>query len=654
MNKIMTGFVCFFLLLNVFPLIGSITENLNNAPIYDKSNTGWASQIEDAVVSSQPKLTKHGNYCSIALEEATTYTHNAGQPIMPVITKTYSFPIGTIISQVSCISGMMNKMSIEKDIKYTAHPVTCGSNIIPIEQERDGSIYGSSDFYPPKWYDYYIGVGLNGTKRVTYLTLKFYPVRYAPQLHTIQYVQQADIRIQLQPPRHPVVLNDVYDLLLIAPQRFESDLQRLVDHKETVGIKTKLMTTEDIYDIYAGRDKQEQIKYCIKHAIEEWNITYVLLFGGMRGQRFWSWHIPVRYSHVSPITIFGPKTKYISDLYYADIYRYDAETGFSFDDWDDDGDDIFSEWTSFSNKDVMDLYPDVYIGRIPCRYSRDVTKVVDRIIRYETTSYGAEWFNRIAVVGGDTFIDSDWGYDTDYDEGKEMTAYVLNFMPDFEHIRLWTDGDGDIEYTPKNTINVLNQGQGFYLFSGHGTTTSFSTHPHGDDSISIRLDVSDLKNLNNNDKLPIYVLSNCDNCQFNVSILNFLQGFKNGFSYPFLFAETVPYCLGWFVSYLETGGAIASLGITTYGLSDIGDDNNNGICNIVEYYDGWIHAHYFEVYNQSVNILGQVFGQTITGYLNQFPINWNGMSNSQSHYDVTIAQYNVLIGDPSLRIGGYP
>jgi hypothetical protein len=653
-KTLIAGFVCTLLIMGLFPVAETIVDIGHNTDGQGKIPTVSTNNIKDSICCSTPISSSLEEYCSITLKEATTYTNSPGKPILPVVTKTYVFPIGTIISKVMCKPVKMYEMNVENDVRHASHPIPCSSYNSLTITEKDSSIYGSGDFYPPTWYDVNIGVGLDEDKRVTYAAVQYYPVRYSPQQNLVRYVEQINIEIQLQPPKQPMAFDDAYDLLIIAPQAFESDLQPLVDHKEAMGIRTNLVVTENIYGNYEGRDEQEQIKYFIKHAIEEWNITYVLLFGGMKGQRFWSWHVPVRYAHVQPNLggELGLRKPYVCDLYYADIYRYDGETGYSFDDWDPDGDGIFSEWKGWANEEV-DLYPDVYLGRLPCRYKKDVSTVVDRIITYETTTYGQEWFRRMAVAGGDTYIDSLYGLSTDFDEGKEMTAYTLNFMPDFEHIRLWTDGDGDLEYTKGNTMNVLNQGLGFFLYSGHGNPTGFATHPHGDDSIWIGVNNSEIKTLTNGNELPIYVLSNCDNCQFNVSLFKIFKILTHGFD-PFLMMEIAPYCLGWLSSHLESGGAIAAFGVTTIGLNDIGDDDDNGICDISEYYDGWIHAQYFSFYNQSVDILGRIFGQTITGYLNQFPINWNAMANTRSHHNVPVVQYNILIGDPSLKIGGYP
>src|SRR4030042_5260420 len=86
-----------------------------------------------------------------------------------------------------------------------------------------------------------------------------------------------------------------YDLLCIAPKLFSTHLQPLINHKNAVGVMTILKTTEDISTAYDGRDTAEQIKYAIKDAKEQYNISSVLLVGGLKPLGF-GWYVPVGYS----------------------------------------------------------------------------------------------------------------------------------------------------------------------------------------------------------------------------------------------------------------------------------------------------------------------------------------------------------------------
>jgi len=425
-----------------------------------------------------------------------------------------------------------------------------------------------------------------------------------------------------------------------------------------MGVKTNLITTQKIYRQYEGKDRQEKIKHFIKDAAEDWGVSYMLFFGGMKGQRFWSWNVPIQYSNLDDASDF--ENHYISDLYYADIYKYDNTTGYTFDDWDSNGNGVCGEWNS-ENKDVLDMYPDVYVGRIPCRYIFEIKKQVNRIITYETSTKGSEWFNKMAVIGGDSFDDISWNTSTDYLEGQEITEYALSFMDGFESTKIWAE-EGDYELSTENIETVLNEGQGFVLFDGHGNPMTWSTHPHADFSTWIGFGVFDIKNLQNGDKLPVVIVGGCHNSQFDVSIFRILNARAR------MWGEATTKCWAWQFLSASKGGSIASIGCTGLGYGTIGDGPDppdeipdsapDGIPDCIQYLGGWIEAHFYEVYNHvGRDRLGQTHGETLTDYLNQFPIdwemNWEDHEQSATLVDCKTVQQWALFGDPSLKIGGY-
>ena len=64
--------------------------------------------------------------------------------------------------------------------------------------------------------------------------------------------------------------NSIYDLLIIAPKKFTRNLQPLVDHKEGVDIKTRLVTLDEVYEkmFWHGQDNPEKIKCGFFSAIQ--------------------------------------------------------------------------------------------------------------------------------------------------------------------------------------------------------------------------------------------------------------------------------------------------------------------------------------------------------------------------------------------------
>jgi hypothetical protein len=618
-----------------------------------------SQQQKETIICSDPMIFEDASYCSILLSEATTYLKNPGQPILPILTKTFTFPIGTIISEISCTPNIQKEKTLTKEIIYAQKPVIRSTELQTAPTVKDQMLYEQEQLYPDTWFTYTIGVGLEGTNHVTYVTIQMYPIRYSPLKNQILYTDSIDISINYELSQKPTSFSDSYDLVIIAPQQFAGKLQRLVDHKIAMGIPTKLVTTQEIHKNYEGRDQAEQIKYFLKYAIEEYGTSYVMLFGGMKGQRFWSWYVPMRYANLDDASDF--ETKYISDVYFEDIYKYDNTTGYTFDTWDSNENNIFAEWNT-DNKDVLDMYPDVYVGRLPCQYKFEVDAIIDRIITYETTTNGQSWFNSMVGIGGDSFDDINWNTSTDYIEGQEETNHSLNFMTGFTQTRVWVDG-GDVLLSPENISAVISQGHGFVVFSGHGNPSSWATHPHADFNTWIDFGLSSIKELTNGEKRPILIVGGCHNSQFDVSILKIFS------RRALMWGEATQKCWSWLMATVPDGGSIATIGCTGLGYGTIGDGPTppdeipggtpDGIPDCIQYLGGWIESHFFDVYNNDhITVLGQTHGTTLTDYLNQFPIDWNmdwdEHEQSSTLADCKTVQEWALIGDPSLQIGGYP
>jgi hypothetical protein len=238
-------------------------------------------------------------------------------------------------------------------------------------------------------------------------------------------------------------------MVIIAPSVFSDDLQRLIEHKNSFGVKTILKTTEEIYvDGYQGVDKPEQIKYFIQDALETWGIKYVLLVGGLKSliwgkprddanQGTKDWHVPVRYNNLyddpeHPLKATGIHDPgVISDLYYMDIYK----EGGVFEDWDPNGDGIFAAWSKpgVDNDTHIDQFPDVSVGRLACRNNKEVKTMIDKIIKYEQNPADPSWFKKMIVVSGDGFLDQEdlnilW--DTNGLPDGEYTIYAQSENPD--------------------------------------------------------------------------------------------------------------------------------------------------------------------------------------------------------------------------------
>jgi len=609
------------------------------------ADEGKGNLIEKTLHFSQPTIEKKGTYAIVKSIDANNVLRKEGFPFIPSYVETFTLPIGTKISGVEVQASQPREMDLSEKIIPSSPAVSYNMKASEIKIV-ESDVYKSDNIYPERAYEWHVGVGIEDGKHVIFLSVQLYPVRYIPAKNELMYTNEMKIKVNYEPPKKPLMQNDVYDLLIISPSEFSDALQALVEHKENHGIKTKLVTLNEIYNgayfTSKGRDDAEKVKYFIKDAIEQWGIKYVLLVGGRHGgltqQKWWC---PVRYTNLDDGSNW--ETGYLSDLYFADIYKYEGNETV-FDDWDSNGNGIYAEWW-IMGKDTLDFYPDVYVGRLPARNKFEVTNMVEKIINYETTTYGQQWFKKIVAVGGDTFP----GEDDPYYEGELATSKSVEYMQGFDAVKLYTS-----DHTLGNAndvINAVRQGCGFLNFEGHGNPMGWATHPPHDENTWIDgLKVQEMHQLSNKGMYPVCVVGGCHNSQFNVSLLNLLkiyEGYQEWYSYIYK-GEMSPESWSWWIVRMAEGGAIASIGCTGLGYGTIGDFDGDGIPDCIQYLGGFIDSEFFRVYAQEgKDILGEAYGTTLTNYIAKFP-------PMEDKIDAKTVQEWVLMGDPSLKIGGYP
>jgi hypothetical protein len=589
-----------------------------------------------------PVIRDNGPYTLVDLEEMTSYLMEEGKPMVPVVTKTYTYPVGTVLDGVD-VSFVTQSFKVPYKIQPAPCPVSLSDTTIPqaaIDPQPDSTIYNQAGLYPKDSYRIRTGVGLKDGERVLYVNVDCF-AQYEPLQDTIYVPTDIEITLKYNLPKYPLFTADEYDLLIITDETFKDALQPLVNHKNDHGIRTIVETTQEIYSTYPDRTQPEAIKLSIKDAIEEWGITYVLLAGGRKGETF-NWYVPEFRSNNNADTESG----YASDLYYADIYK--EENGqLVFDDWDSNGNGKLGEYRSMLTKDVMDFYPDVVIGRLPFRYPSQISTVVNKIIQYENTAQDS-WFKKAVLVAGDTIPPSRGGIKGWY-EGELETSITEGLLESagFNIEKLWLSIPGVWE-SSQDVTNQINSGVGFVHFAGHGNPAAWGTHPPDDEEhVFIQgFQLRDMSKYTNGDELPIIVIGGCHNAQFNVTMSNILTeirayGIVKFLTYYMYLMSWVPMDgASWFV--MENGGgAIATMGCTGFGYGYINEHWDQGL-------GGWIEPRFFNAYaNQSKEILGEAHDQAIIDYINII-----GNVNSDQIDRKTIEQW-VLIGDPTLKIGGY-
>ena len=591
--------------------------------------------IEFSQEFSKPKIIDTEEGLSIEIEETSNYLINHNSPKLPVFTKTFELPWETRVNILENKTSDIKTLSITKKIEPL---VISKINSKLIEEENLNSklsFYSSEKLYPNNWFDYSLGAGLNNkSQHVLFLNLYIYPVRYLPDSDEIKYINDIQITIEYEIlEKTNINSNNGYDLLVIAPENFSEKLTSLVNHKNQHNLKTKLSYVQEIYDVYPGLDRQEKIKNYIKYGIENWGIKHVLLVGDLE-------KIPIRTTYAN---WFEPDI--LSDLYYADIYN----STFEFCSWDENNNNIYGEvnftWgfpPKANNVDKVDLHADVHIGRLACKNNEELDIVVDKIITYENEAYGKDWFNRIILAGGDTFPPAKGSLPFIY-EGQITNNYVAEQVPGFEQKRLWTS---------KHNLNFrtfnreINKGAGFLSYAGHGFEHGWGTYRPN----AIRKKMGFIQPmyytpyvnlLKNKDKLPIIFFDACLTSKLDFNITDLEDYFPDWMINIFLLLTKQEYdpsniytCFAWSFLAKDNGGAIATIGATRTAYSMVSISGPIAGAGVLD-------VSFFKAYEKGIT-LGEMFTQAQNTYISKVGKDF-----------FTIEEY-IILGDPSLKVGGYP
>jgi hypothetical protein len=596
--------------------------------------------------SSQPTQVEKNGFVEIQVQGATTQLLEQNKPVLPIYVKTYQIPFGSTNIQVVCNPKNIGTMTLTKEVMP--------ARIAPLSKMsertayvKDSSVYGSAEFYPSNWYSYDLGAGRNENDvEVTFVKVVCYPVRYSPVNNQVNYAGGFDIAVNYDAPKTtPKTLGTSYDMVIIAPASFETLLQPLIDHKNSKGVATTFKSVEDILNEYTGADPPEQVKYFIKYAYDTWNITYVLLVGGLkshitakdkdtRSAGYTGWWVPVRYVNMPQEDDEGC----LSDLYYGCLYN---ATGV-YDSWDSNGDGVFGAWNApGAGKDKFDLNPEVYVSRLACTNTKEVTGVVNKILTYESTGPDAKpWYKNFVGVGGKTF---------DYYQGKPDGEYLCdlaynytkNAIPDLKLVTCYSSNRDTGGRTPiaKDIIKSINEGAGFVDFEGHGNPYSWNTiwfdgvYP---DDWTGGLNIFQFPFIRSGDKLPLVIVGGCHNALYNVSMLNAFRDRNYTKTDYFCYGIPVPVCFSWGLVVKNRGGAIGSTGCTGYGFGS--GDNPNTLSGALEMNLFW------QIGYNNVTNLAKAHSQAISKYVNE---------NNIDQIAAFCVTNWALFGDPSLMLGGY-
>ncbi|MBS3748630.1 MAG: hypothetical protein KGY65_07000 [Candidatus Thermoplasmatota archaeon] len=604
MKKIMLSLLFLFLLLNI-----NTTAILTDDSLSEHQSFTFSF--------SSPEINMNNDEIQIFIKEASSSITDPGYPSLPKYTKTIILPQASKISSVTIKDIIFSLHSLNATISLSPFPQCYDKQLV---EEMNESLFSSyqlteswnDTWYPNQWLSYNTGSGLINESLVTFLTFTIHPVRYNACNQTIRSLESITITVDYEPGQNPksTQVQNPIDLIVIGPESFSNAVQPLIMHKKQIGISAGYKTTQSIYSSYNGQDQAEKIKYFIEDMVSNNATKYVLIMGSI-------YQVPIRTSNTS---IFGRwDHSVLSDLYYADLYMADG----SFSSWDTNNDGIYGE----TDVDDVDLYPDVYVGRLACDSVEDVSVVVDKIMVYEQNTFGQEWYQNMIFIGGNTFPGIIFQRKN---EGEEHNKLIMSIMDDFTPSAvIWTSKHNFNLFTINHAIN---KGAGFIDYSGHGFEHGMGTYrPHGR---FLRTYITPYINgLKNEYKLPVIFFDACLTAKLDFifqDILDYKQYrlFDIAFRLANVNTSIKLSSFAWsFVKY-NRGGAIATIGATrtAFGGKDFGCEK--------------LSTEFFSSYERGQK-LGPMFAQAQNTYIHDLP-----------NDEFTVEEF-VLLGDPSLQLGGH-
>jgi hypothetical protein len=416
-------------------------------------------------------LTGDGQWVTVQLEGGEP-GEMVGAPALPVMTLVFTLPRDHEPVEVRLESPVWEDVELPAPVIPFAGDVP-GAYGDPDPVSPDPAIYESDGIYPPE------AISMGGTglgSRGTVVGVQVTPVRYDPQGRRLSWLREGRVVLNHRPRANglpegavkrlrsflmseegepavsysekgfeattmPSLDGSPVDLVLVTTEEQSSVWQDLVDWKTKTGTPAVLRTMEEILDNYPnGVDKAERLRKFIRDAYTYWGAKYVLLAGPvedvpMRFGHSWAWNQPAG-------------VDIVSDYYYSCL---DGTLNA-------DGDGVFMEPIHSTNElgdgadmgGIMDLIPDIQVGRVPARSTIEAQGYLDKYNVYTKTPPDNGYLGRALMIA-EVLFQSGWKYG-DCDSCSTCPGEVcvtMDGVGDCEEVVRIVEGSGhsnDIEF----------------------------------------------------------------------------------------------------------------------------------------------------------------------------------------------------------------
>lgn len=260
-----------------------------------------------------------------------------------------------------------------------------------------------------------------------------------------------------------------FEYVIVTSNQFKSVFKQLANWKNRKGIRSKVLTVEEILSVYTGYSKQEKIKRAIADID---GLSYVLLGGD-------TLNVPTCMCYIG-------NRENTDSITPADIYYSCLETM----NWDNNENGFYGEYN-----DTVSLVPYLNISRAPVSTVEDAQVFVNRIINYESAPDTINWKDNILMSGrtlGYNDSNNIWHpyYVNGISDSQIWSQMLYNQYINPSNLSLpkWNgqltrlydtyadySGDDTYDFNATNLQNELAKGYTFVDVLTHGSKTSWST-----------------------------------------------------------------------------------------------------------------------------------------------------------------------------------
>jgi len=449
------------------------------------------------VVKSSPfhlQFEKHGGYDVIRMEGAGMMVQ-LGKPMLPVRHLSVALPPGS--RAVSVEARSLDSREIQGDffIMPGQPPQPVGQREGEAPVQADPSVYYSNTSYPGAiiTLDHQSNLAGQQLAHVTVYPMQYVPMRRKLRLHTSielivhctpdnrlentfqeQYYRFTENqrrlyedmlksmvvnpeRVYIDPPESgPSLLVPVgqYDHVIITSSTLASYFDSLVYWHTKKGIKDTVVTTDWIYANYTGADDTTKVREFIIDANSNWGTMYFLMGGE------------------------GSSVPYAGRHYYGDSVDQIAPGDQYYSDFDDD-------WVH-----------EVYVGRVSGDDETQITRFIDKVLKYEKDPPLADYPLKVLLIG----------MDLDDDTPAELLKdSIATFIPGYFTINRTYDSDSG---SHEDSVEFyLSAGHNLVNHMDHSNKTVMGAGYHHHNWLINRTDVD---NLTNDNKMSIITSGGCE------------------------------------------------------------------------------------------------------------------------------------------------